>query len=311
MNITLRQLEYLKALVQHRNFRRAAETCHVSQPALSVQIKALEQAFGGPLVERLSRDVIPTPLGRRVLDVAGRMLADLAELDQIARSGQGGGGSLTLGVIPTIAPYFLPDALAALRARDIALDVQVTEAKTARLARMLGEGTLDVAVMALPVEADRLTAVPLFEDRFLLAGSAARLAQIDRSDPLTPDRLNLRHLMLLEDGHCLTDQALEVCGQGRGHPQINMGASSLSTLSRLVAAGFGVTLMPELAALSEAQAAPEMRLCRFSTPEPARVIGLFRRDTGPQPEWFGDLQALLTGVGEKLVQKARDDLSQG
>lgn len=305
MNITLRQLEYFKSLVQHRNFRRAAEACHVSQPALSVQIKALEQEVGGPLVERLSRDVIPTPLGRRVLDVAARMLADLSELDQIARSGPGG-GTLALGVIPTIAPYFLPGALAALRARDIALDVQVTEAKTARLVELLGDGALDVAVMALPVEAERLTAAPLFEDRFLLAGSAARLAQIDRSGPLTPDRLNLRQLMLLEDGHCLTDQALEVCAKGRGHPQINMGASSLSTLSRLVAAGFGVTLMPEMAALSEAQAAPDMRLCRFTAPEPARVIGLVRRDAGPQPDWFGDLAGLLSEVGDELVRSARE-----
>lgn len=304
MNITLRQLAYLKSLARHRNFRRAAEACHISQPALSVQIKALEQDLGGPLVERLSRDVILTPLGRQVLSVAERMLADLAQLDQIARRSQGA-GALSIGMIPTIAPYFLPDALAALRSRDIALDVQVTETKTARLVAMLGEGTLDAAVMALPVVDDRLASVPLFEDRFLLAGSAARLAQFDRAAPLAPDALNFRQLMLLEDGHCLTDQALEVCGQGRGHPQINMGASSLSTLSRLVAAGFGLTLMPELAALAEQQATPDLHLRRFSTPEPARTVGLVRRASGPAPDWFTELQALLSTVGAGLVDGAR------
>lgn len=305
MNITIRQLGYFRALARHRNFRRAAEACHVSQPALSVQIKAMEEALGGPLVERLSRDVIPTPLGRQVLQVAERILADMAELDQIARQGQGRGGVLALGVIPTIAPYFLPEALAALRSRDIALDVQVTETKTDRLTEMLTEGTLDAAVMALPVEVAGLTHIPLFEDRFLLAGSAARLQPFENGTALAPESLHLRQLMLLEDGHCLTDQALDVCGRGRGHPQINMGASSLSTLSRLVAAGFGLTLMPELAALTEQQAAPDLSLRRFSEPEPARIVGLFRRDSGTAPTWFTELAELLSGVGTRLVAEAR------
>lgn len=305
MNITIRQLDYFHALARHRNFRRAAEACHVSQPALSVQIKAMEEALGGALVERLSRDVILTPLGRQVLQVTERIRTGMADLDQIARRGQGAGGVLALGVIPTIAPYFLPEALAALRSRDIALDVQVTEAKTDRLAAMLSEGALDAAVMALPVDVTGLSHVPLFEDRFLLAGSAARLGELNPADMLAPESLNLRQMMLLEDGHCLTDQALEVCGRGRGHPQINMGASSLSTLSRLVAAGFGLTLMPELAALTETQAAPDMRLRRFTEPEPARMVALFRRASGAPPDWFTELAALLTPVGQGLVAKAR------
>lgn len=280
----------------------------MSQPALSVQIKALEDTIGGALVERLARDVVPTPLGRQVLQIADRILADVALLDQIARQGQGTGGTLALGVIPTIAPYFLPSALAALRARDIALDVQVTEGKTARLTQMLSEGALDVAVMALPIEAPHLVAEPLFEDRFLLAGSPARLAQLDVSRLLDPTELDFRHLLLLEEGHCLTDQALEVCGQGRGHPQINMGASSLNTLSHLVAAGFGVTLMPEIAALPERLAAPALQLRRFATPEPARTIGLFRRDAGAPSLWFTELCDLLRGVGVALVDQARVEI---
>lgn len=308
MNITLRQLTYFKALAEQRNFGRAADMVHVSQPALSVQIRELEKTLGATLVERQARDVVLTPFGRRILAHAEQVLAATQALGDAARWRGGLAGQLRLGLIPTIAPYILPAALEALRSRDISLDVQVQEAKTDRLLADLRAGRLDAAVIALPSAEEGLIEIPLFEDRFLLAGTAARLDAQGRgpgAEALRPMELGASQLLLLEEGHCLTDQALEVCGRGRGHAQINMGASSLSTLSRLVAAGFGLTLMPELAALQEQRAAPDMHLMRFSAPEPARQVGLIRRETSEDDGWFTALAVMLSDVGTQLVAKAR------
>ena len=308
MNITLRQLSYFAALADQRNFSRAAEVVHVSQPALSVQIRELEKTLGADLVERQARDVVLTPFGRRILAHAEAVLAATRALEDAARWRGGLSGQLRLGLIPTIAPYLLPRALEALRSRDISLDVQIQEAKTDRLLADLRAGRLDAAVIALPAAEEGLIEIPLFEDRFLLAGTAARLDAQGRgpgAEALRPMELGASQLLLLEEGHCLTDQALEVCGRGRGHAQINMGASSLSTLSRLVAAGFGLTLMPELAALQEQRAAPDMQLMRFSAPEPARQVGLVRRDASSDDGWFTALAAMLADVGRSLVAAAR------
>ena len=311
MTFTLRQLTYFKALAEQRNFGRAAEVVHVSQPALSVQIRELEKSLGAALVERQARDVVLTPFGRRILAHAERVLSASQALTDAARWRGGLSGELRLGLIPTIAPYILPATLEALRSRDISLDVQVQEAKTGRLLADLRAGRLDAAVIALPTGEEGLIEAPLFEDRFLLAGTAARLAAQGRgpgAEALRPMELGASQLLLLEEGHCLTDQALDVCGRGRGHAQINMGASSLSTLSRLVAAGFGLTLMPELAALQEQRSAPDMHLMRFAAPEPARRIGLVRRDASADDGWFAALAAVLRDVGMQMVLEARREV---
>lgn len=301
MKITLRQLSYFKALAEQGGFRLAADVCHVSQPALSVQIQELERTLGGALVERRTRNLILTPLGRETLTTAQNVLAAVDRLEERARNRKGLGGTLNLGIIPTVAPYLLPEALAALRSDDISLDVQIAESKTDRLLDMLAEGTLDAAIMALPAGRDSLEEVPLFEDRFLLAATAPRLAEL--AAVIRPEGLGESQLLLLEDGHCLTDQALAVCGRGRGHARINMGASSLATLSRLVAAGFGMTLMPELSAPSEMAAAPGLTVRRFASPEPSRTIGLVRR-AGGEASWFDRLATTLGAVGRRLVSDA-------
>lgn len=306
MNFTLRQLQYLNAVAEQRNFGRAAQVCHVSQPALSVQIKALEESLGGPLFERRARDILLTPLGRDVLDHARQVLGAAERLDQFAKDRSGGHRSLSIGIIPTIAPYLLPGVLAGLRSADVSLRVQVREARTERLLKMLRAGEIDAGVMALPAGGNELIEVPLFEDRFLLAGSPARLEGM-ASDPeaLRPLDLKTAQLMLLDDGHCLTDQALEVCGQDRSSGLINMGASSLATLSRLVAEGFGLTLMPELAARAETDAVPGMKLLRFTTPQPARTVGLVRRTSTGGEDWFDGLAGVIRQVGENIVSATR------
>lgn len=309
MNVTLRQLTYFKALSEQRHFGRAAEMANISQPALSVQIRTMEAALGQKLVERGARDVVLTPFGRRILAHAERVLTEMDALSEAARWRGGLAGRLNLGMIPTIAPYLLPDALEALRSDDISLDVHMQEAKTDRLIAMLIEGRLDAAVMALPVPDDGLTAAALFEDRFLLAGNAARLAALGPgAETLRPTELGRAPMLLLDDGHCLTDQALEICGRARSHAQIDTGASSLPTLSRLVAAGFGLTLIPELAAPTELRAAPAMRVMRFAAPEPARQIGLVRRVSATPDAWFDQLADVLGRVAQRLLLAARAEL---
>lgn len=306
MNFTLRQLQYFRAVAEQRNFGRAAQVCHVSQPALSVQIKSLEETLGGVLFERQARDILLTPLGRDVLDHARQVLGAADRLDQFARDHSGGHRSLSLGIIPTIAPYLLPGVLAGLRAGDVSLRVQIREARTERLLTLLRSGEIDAAVLALPAGGAEFQEIPLFQDQFLLAGSATRLKRLTSSpEALRPLDLKSAQLMLLEDGHCLTDQALEVCGQDRTSGQINMGASSLATLSRLVAEGFGLTLMPELAAHSESEAVSGLKMLRFGTPQPARTVGLVRRSSTSGDDWTDRLARVIKDVGEEIVAATR------
>ncbi|WP_170513741.1 hydrogen peroxide-inducible genes activator [Ruegeria atlantica] len=306
MNFTLRQLKYFSAVAEQRNFGRAAQVCHVSQPALSVQIKALEDSLGGPLFERQARDILLTPLGRDVLDHARQVLGAADRLDQFAKDRSGGHRSLAIGIIPTIAPYLLPGVLAGLRSSDVSLRVQVRETRTERLLTMLRAGEIDAGVMALPAGGSELFELPLFKDRFLLAGSSARLkGMVPNPEALRPLDLQTAQLMLLDDGHCLTDQALEVCGRDRSSGLINMGASSLATLSRLVAEGFGLTLMPELAARAESDAVPGLKLLRFGTPQPARTVGLVRRASTVGEDWFDGLAQVIRQVGEDIVTATR------
>lgn len=305
MNFTLRQLVYFRALCEQRNFGRAAGVCHVSQPALSAQIRALEGAMGGELVERRARDVLPTPLGRQVLAHAEAVLSAAGRLDRVA-SENSRGRSLSLGLIPTLAPFLLPGVLAALRSGDLSLSIRIREARTEPLLAALREGELDAAVMALPAGMTGFAEQPLFQDRFLLAGSAQRLERLQAGrPPIRPRDLQASQLLLLEDGHCLTDQALDICGMDRSDSNIDMAASSLGTLSRMVAAGFGLTLMPELAAADEMAAAPGLVLRRFSEPEPFRTIGLVRRDSTPDAAWFDELARLIRQVGTGIVEGTR------
>jgi LysR family hydrogen peroxide-inducible transcriptional activator len=304
MNLTLRQLTYFKALADAGSFGRAADACRVSQPALSMQIKEMEGVLGAPVVERQARRVVLTPFGRRILDHAEQVLEEMRRLEEAARWREGLAGRLAIGVIPTVAPYLLPGLLAGLRASDIALAVQVQEGKTARLMSDLMDGRLDAAILALPSGAEDVVERPLFDDRFLLAGSEARIAALGATaETLRPTEIGPSHLMLLEDGHCLTDQALEVCGRGRGHAQINMGASSLATLSRLVSAGFGLTLMPEMSLPIEGR---DLSLLRFSDPQPCRTIGLVRRASSPAGRWFDALATLATEAGQRVIAEAQD-----
>ncbi|QBX34555.1 LysR family transcriptional regulator [Paracoccus liaowanqingii] len=299
MNITLRQLRYFLALADAAHFTRAAEAIHVSQPALSMQIRALEDVVGATLVERTSSGVVLTPQGRALQAHALRVLQAMTDLEQgLRRPGQG--GRLMLGMIPTVAPYLLPEALPDLRARDIGRDLHLREAQTERLLEELAQGRLDAIVVASPPEDARVEAVALFTDHFLLAGSAARVADL-HARAVAPGALDPGQLLLLDEGHCLGDQALEVCGLNRRSARLDLGAASLATLCRLAAQGMGLTFLPEIARQQELAAAPGLTAIRFAEPQPARQVMLMRRASTPAQGWFDDLAQVLRMAAQPLL----------
>ncbi|WP_265499495.1 hydrogen peroxide-inducible genes activator [Paracoccus beibuensis] len=304
MNITLRQLRYFLALTQEAHFTRAAEVMNVTQPALSMQIRALEEAVRARLVERTPAGVVLTPKGRALEDHARRVLAQMSVLEQGMRQ-PGQGGRLMLGMIPTVAPYLLPEALPMLRARDIGQDLHLREALTDRLLDELSNGRLDAIVVASPPEDDGFAAVPLFTDRFLLAGSEARLAGLGPR-AVSPTALDPGQLLLLDEGHCLGDQALEVCGLGRRSSRLDMGAASLSTLCRLAAQGMGLTFLPQIARRQELAAAPGLKAVAFPEPQPARQVMLVHRASTPTAGWFDDLASVMRAAAQPLL---RDDIA--
>ncbi|QDL92902.1 LysR family transcriptional regulator [Paroceanicella profunda] len=303
MNITLRQLRYLMALMDEGHFGRAAEACSVSQPALSVQIRDLEANLGAKLVERHTREVRMTPMGREVARRARRILDEVAEIEQRARWDKGLAGQLALGLIPTVAPYLLPLALPRLRARNLRLDLGIREATTHHLLGELREGRLDAAVVALPAGEDDLVELPLFEDRFLLAASRARAEDLS-AEHVRPEHIDPEQLLLLDEGHCLTDQALEVCSINRRSLRTDLRAASLSTLSRLVEGGFGMTLLPEISLWVETAAAPNLAVLRFAAPEPSRTIGLVRRRLSVDDGWFTDLGDTLRASAAEALERS-------
>ena len=299
MNLTLRQLRYFLALAEQGHFTRAAEMMHVTQPALSMQIRALEDEVGNPVVERTPSGVVLTPQGRALELHARRVMAAMAGLDQAMRQ-PGRGGRLMLGMIPTVAPYLLPEALPILRARDIGRDLHLREAQTDRLIEELSQGRLDAVVVATPPDSDELAAVPLFTDPFLLAGSQDRIARLGTLCP-EPRDLDPGQLLLLDEGHCLGDQALEVCGLGRRSARLDLGAASLPTLCRLAAQGMGLTFLPRLAAHQECAAAPGLVTVAFPDPQPCREVLLLRRATTPAGGWFDDLAGILVQAAERVM----------
>ncbi|PHQ98937.1 MAG: LysR family transcriptional regulator [Marinosulfonomonas sp.] len=302
MNITLKQLTYFIALAEARNFGRAAAKVNVTQPALSVQIRELEDRLDAVLVERQPRDVVLTPTGHDVLRHANRVMTQMTDLTDSARLRDGLTGRLTLGVIPTVAPYLLPVALPMLRAKNLTLDLRVRESRTDRLIEELNNGTLDAAVIALPSGVPTLVEQVLFTDRFLLAGSKTQISTLAAApDELRPTTLDPDRLLLLEEGHCLSDQALEVCAMERAQTRVDLSASSLATLCRLVAEGFGLTFLPEIALASECKAVPDMATLRFSEPQPSRRIGLVRRKSNTGGGWFEELADTLSCAGKSLL----------
>lgn len=286
MRVTLRQVLYFDALVQERHFGRAAARVAVTQPAMSAQIREFEAQMGGKLVDRSQSGFTLTPLGRAVAERARSVLESARNLEALGQTAAAD-IQIRLGLIPTVAPYLVPAFIALASAGEVS--VTVSEALTARLLEQLRIGDIDAAVIALPSDQPDLVDMPLFDDRFLLA-MPDKLLRPDWIAPARPEEINPERLVLLDDGHCLADQALSACALRRDHLHLSLGATSLTTVSRLVASGQGITLMPELAADVEGHG---LNLSRFSDPEPGRTVGLVTRRGMKDAGWIGPVKEML------------------
>lgn len=290
--ITLRQLKYFAALARHGHFGRAASECAVSQPALSMQIRDLEKTLGVDLVERRPGEAVLTAIGRELALRSEEVLAGARDLVDFARhQGRILIGRLRLGVIPTLAPYVLPKILPALQARYPELRVELRETQTRLLIEELSRGVLDVLMLALPLNEPDIETAPLFDDPFALAVAASDPRPVGKK--VDARAIEREPLILLEEGHCLRDQALAFCAGARGEQAMSLGATSLTTVMQMVANGYGVTLLPQVAVEVEARN-PRIKLLRFAPPEPGRTIGLAFRRTAPRKADFSALGTLVT-----------------
>lgn len=284
-NFTLKQLRYFEALAKHGHFGRAADYCAISQPALSMQIKELEDALGSPLFERNAREVRLTGFGEEFSLRVRDILRSVDELGEMVLSARGRlAGRLRIGVIPTIAPYLLPKLIRDLNDRYPGVDLHVRETQTANLLSDLHEGRLDTAILALPISDPALQELTLFDEEFVLVRPRA-----DAGKPVPdPERLSEMRLLLLEEGHCFRDQALSLCNIQPSVPKELFDGSSLTTLVQMVGAGLGVTLIPEMSVPLETRFA-EVSVDRFPTATPARTIGMIWRKSSPLAPHLADM----------------------
>lgn len=285
---TLRQLGYFVAVAEQLSFSKAAASCFVSQPALSAQIAQLESLLAVQLFERDRRGVRLTAPGAALLQPARDTLASCDRFTQIARS-QGAPltGPLRLGSIPTVGPYLLPQVLPAVYEAFPKLQVFLREDTTDRLLAQLGEGELDVLLLAVDIDLGRVTTWPLFSDPFVLAVSDCD--ELAGRDVASLDALDGREMLLLDEGHCLREQTLPLCEAAGGDERRGFRASSLGTIAQMVAGGLGVTLLPELAVAREAAATPRLRTIPFGADGPSRSVGLAWREQSPRSEEFRQL----------------------
>ena len=289
--ISLKQFRYLEAVVRHQHVGAAAEECAVSQPALSMQIKALEKHLGVQLLERHPKGVKPTDIGLKVTEQAQSVLTSVSDIEAYARHHRGVlTGRLRLGVIPSIAPYVLPSLLPLVRERYPGIELHIRESQTHRLTEELNQGSLDVLLAALPVDARGTEQIKLCEDRFLIATPAG--FEIKGKLLASAADLKDQNLLLLEEGHCLRDQALSFCQLQQVSGINTQGASSLSTVVQMVANGMGVTFLPEISIETETQNR-SVRLFRFGDPQPSRTIGLIWRASSPQKRDYVELGKLF------------------
>jgi LysR family hydrogen peroxide-inducible transcriptional activator len=299
--VNLRSLEYLVALADHGNFRLAAEACYVSQPTLSAQIQKLERELGVQLIERSSRGATVTAAGGPVVERARAVLREVEEMRAVARLHHDPeAGQLRLGVFPTLGPYLLPHVLPAVRERFPRLQLLLVEEKSADLERHLRAGDLDVALLATGIDTSGLHEELLFDEDFVLATPAGhRLARPGQH--VETLALAGEQLLLLDEGHCLRDQALSVCALAGADERSGFRATSLETLRQMVMSGTGITLLPRLAVSPPVAMSPDLVLTELDDPTPSRRIAAYWRTSSPYREFLPRLADALRSLPPGLV----------
>lgn len=290
--MNLRDLRYLVALADHKHFGRAAAACFVSQPTLSTQIKKLEDELGVALVERAPRHVMLTPAGRDAAERARVVIAEVEQMKEAARRTQNPeAGTVRLGIFPTLGPYLLPHVVPRIRQRFPQLELLLVEEKTDVILRQLREGKLDAGVLALPLHDDQLHTEFLFEEPFLLAVPESH--PLAARDTLTMRDLSQESLLLLEDGHCMREQSLDVCHLAGASEKTGFRATSLETLRQMVAANVGITLLPMLAVQPPVAPSRDIRLVPFRDPPPTRRIAMVWRRSSAMSEFLSKLATVF------------------
>ncbi len=298
--MNLRDLKYLVALADHKHFGKAAAASFVSQPTLSTQIRKLEEELGVSLVERAPRKVMLTPAGRDAAERARRIVAEIEQMKESARrSRDPEAGTVRLGIFPTLGPYLLPHVVPRIRARFPQLELLLVEEKSDVLLARLREGKLDAGLLALPVHDEQLHAEFLFEEPFLLA--VPEKHPLARRDALTLDELSDQKLLLLEDGHCLREQALEVCRLSGANEKSEFRATSLETLRQMVAADVGITLLPTLAVKPPVARSDNIHLLGFSDSHPSRRIAMLWRKSSAMHDFLLKLADVFRQLPGELL----------
>ena len=298
--MNLRDLRYLVALADHKHFGRAAAACFVSQPTLSTQIRKLEDELGVPLVERAPRKVVLTPAGREAAERARRIVAEVEQMKEAARRSQDPeAGTVRLGIFPTLAPYLLPHVVPRIRGRFPQLELLLVEEKRDELLARRGDAKLDAALLALPVHDDQLHAEFLFDEPFLLAVPDGH--PLAERDSLRLEELSEQRLLLLEDGHCLREQALDVCRLSGALEKTEFRATSLETLRQMVAANVGVTLLPTLAVQPPVARSENIHLLRFDDSHPSRSIAMVWRRSSAMSAFLEQLAQVFRELPDDLL----------
>ncbi|MEM1089270.1 MAG: LysR substrate-binding domain-containing protein [Pseudomonadota bacterium] len=298
--MNIRDLSYLVALADLRHFGHAAEACFVSQPTLSTQIKKLEEELGAQLIERAPRQVMLTEVGKEVVERARLVLRDVQQIREVARrAADPKSGVLRLGIFPTLGPYLLPHVIPQIHRRYPGLELLLVEEKSEVLLSQLRDGRLDAAILAQPVDGDQLRCQELFEEPFVLALPEGH--PLDKTGALTIDSLRDHTVLLLEDGHCLRDQALEVCKLAAANEKPGFRATSLETLRQMVAAGVGLTLLPVLAVKPPVAITESIHLRPFDSPAPSRKLAMFWRNSSALESFLLEFSEVFLRLPEKLL----------
>lgn len=294
MNVTLRQMIYALALAENGHFGRAAEQCHVTQPALSQQIRQLEASCGAPLFDRLGKSVRLTPLGREFVERAQRIVDQADGLETFLAGSRGRPErALRFGLIPTVAPYLLPDIFPALQRELPDLSFSVSESRTDALIDGIEDGSIDFALIAtdLPGGGPKLVSAPLFTDEFVLATPAGEASL----GPVALDAVSGERMLLLDEGHCFRDQAIAACGLEREAGRRTFAATSLSTIVEFVANGQGITLLPAMALRKEATGG-RIAVHALQSPGARRELRLVWRDGAPYAAVFAEVAGVIRGM---------------
>ena len=307
MPVTLRQLRYFKAVVEHGSFARAADSVFVSQPALSLQVRELEATLGWPLFKRGSHGVALTALGREVHEQTLRVLDEALLLETLGKRFNQGPFHIALGIVSTLAPYIVTGLQQELRGIEERIEFTLHEATSQKLLNKLLGGHIDAAVISTPVGKLELTERKLFEDPLLLAGSSPRLAAFRNiAEDLHAKNLamsDLGPLLALNEGHCLGDQLLGACAKS-DLEGVHRDLESLGSLARLAGADAGLTLIPATAAVAEKAAAPGLEFLRLAEPEPRRRIGLVYRVAFHNQRWIEPLGDAAAKAGQRLIERS-------